>query len=118
MSRLLIAALCLTLAAPVVVSFAPTPADAQVMAGRGAARSAERHRRPALSEREENRLYAAQDQVTDLQQQIEALETAGQTAGGLTTEQATQIASHRTQMAEAQSVVDRLEAKRARREGN
>jgi TolA-binding protein len=116
MKVILIAALVLSSAAPVVVL--PTLADAQVMAGRGAARSAERHRRPALSEREEDRLYAAQDQVANLQEQIEALETASQGAGGLTPEQATQIASHRTQLAEAQTVIDRLEAKRARHEGN
>ncbi|NBW11815.1 MAG: hypothetical protein EBR82_27665 [Caulobacteraceae bacterium] len=116
MKAALIAALVFTTATPAVVL--PTLADAQVMAGRGAARAAERNRRPALSEREEDRLFAAQDQVVELQQQIEALEAAGQTAGGLTPEQTAQITAHRTQMAEAQSVVDRLEAKRDRHSRN
>ncbi|QTC93075.1 hypothetical protein [Brevundimonas goettingensis] len=116
MKAALIAALVFTTATPAVVL--PTTADAQVMAGRGAARSAARRARPALSEREEDRLYAAQDQVANLQQQIEAIETAGQTAGGLTPEQTAQITAHRTEMAEAQTVIDRLEAKRARRDTN
>lgn len=116
MKAFLIAALVVSSAAPVVV--VPTFADAQVMAGRGAARSAERHRRPALSEREEDRLYAAQDQAATLEQQIAALEIAAQTAGGLTAEQTTQIAAHRAQMAEAKTVIERLEAKRARHVSN
>lgn len=116
MKALLIAALVLSSAAPVVVL--PTIADAQVMAGRGAARAAERSRRPALSVREEDRLYAAQDQVATLEQQLEALETAAQTAGGATPEQAAQIAAHRSQIAEARTVIERLEAKRARHASN
>lgn len=111
MKAFLIAALVLS-SAPVVI--APTLADAQVLAGRGAARAAERRARPALSVREEDRLYATQDQVATLEEQIATLEAAGQTAGGLTPEQTTQIAAHRAQLAEARTVVERLEAKRAR----
>ena len=112
MKAFLIAAFVIASVAPIAVI--PTSADAQVLAGRSAARAAERQRRPALSTREEDRLYASQDQITTLQQQIAELETAGQTAGGLTPEQTTQIAAHRAQLAEAQTIVDRLEAKRAR----
>ncbi|HEX8470540.1 MAG TPA: hypothetical protein VF633_05460 [Brevundimonas sp.] len=110
MKAFLIAILVLS-SAPVVV---PTYADAQVLAGRGAARAAERRARPALSVREEDRLYATQDQIATLEEQIATLQAAGQTAGGLTPEQTTQIAAHRAHLAEARTVVERLEAKRAR----
>jgi chromosome segregation ATPase len=116
MKAFLIAALVLSSAAPVVVL--PTFADAQVLAGRGAARAAERQRRPALSAREEDQLYAAQDQAATLDQQIEALQSSGQTAGGLTPEQTTQLTTHQSQKAQLQATIDRLEAKRARRSSN
>lgn len=112
MKAFLIAAFVFASVAPVAI--VPTSADAQVLTGRGAARAAERRTRPALNAREEDRLYASQDQITTLEQQIADLETAGQAAGGLTAEQTTQLASHRAQLAEARTVVDRLEAKRAR----
>lgn len=113
MKALLIAALVLSSAAPVVV--VPTFADAQVLTGRGTARAAERRARPALSEREQERLYATQDQVSTLEGQIATLTEASETAGGLTPEQTTQMSAYQTQLAEARTVVDRLEAKRARR---
>ena len=116
MSRLLIAALCLTLAAPVVVTVTvPTSAEAQVMAGRGASRAAARRNRPALSDREETRLYAAQDAVVAIDQQIYEIQTAAEAAGGLTPEQQASIQQHEARKTEHQSVIDRLEAKRERR---
>ena len=115
MSRVLIAARCLTLAAPVIVTVTPTAADAQVMAGRGASRAAARRNRPALSDREESRLYAAQDAVVAIDQQIYEIQTAAEAAGGLTPEQQTVIQQHEARKAEHQSVIDRLEAKRERR---
>ena len=115
MSRVLIAALCLTLAAPVIVTVAPTSAEAQVMAGRGASRAAARRNRPALSDREETRLYDAQDQVIAIDQQIYEIQTAAEAAGGLTPEQQASIQQHEARKADHQSVIDRLEAKRERR---
>ena len=115
MSRVLIAALCLTLAAPVIVTVTPTSADAQVMAGRGASRAAARRNRPALSDLEESRLYAAQDAVIAIDQQIYEIQTAAEAAGGLTPEQQASIQQHEARKTEHQSVIDRLEAKRERR---
>lgn len=114
MKFVLIAALALSVAAPAAVTFAPTSAEAQVMAGRGAARQAERARRPALSEREENRLYAAQDEVQTLTQQVEEIQAAGESQGGLTPAQTAQIQAHQAEIAEKQAVIDHLEAKRDR----
>lgn len=115
MKLFLIAALALSVAAPVAVTVVPTSAEAQVLAGRGAARAATRARRPALSEREENHLYAAQEEVDTLTQQIEDIETAAGAQGGATPDQAAQIQAHRTRLAEQRAIVDRLEAKRDRR---
>lgn len=116
MKLVLIAALALSVAAPVAVSVVPTSAEAQVLAGRGAARAATRARRPALSEREENRLYAAQDEVASLTQQVEEIQAAVETQGAPTPEQTAQIQAHQTRIAEEQAIVDRLEAKRNRRD--
>lgn len=116
MSRALIAALCMTIAAPTVVAFAPANADAQVLAGRYAARATPHTRRPALSAREEERLYAAQDEVFNLQQEIETLQ-AGAATTPLTAEQQAQLEAHQARLAEQQAIVDRLEAKRDRRGG-
>lgn len=115
MKLLLIAAVAFAVAAPTAVSLIPASAEAQVLAGRNAARAAARPARPALSEREEERLFAAQDEVQTLQQQIEDIRTSGQEQGGLTPEQTAQITERETRIAEHQQVVDRLEAKRARR---
>jgi predicted metallo-beta-lactamase superfamily hydrolase len=116
MKLFLIAALTLSVAAPVAVTVVPTTADAQVLAGRGAARAAARNSRPPLSERELDRLYAAQDEVMSLTQQVEDIQISGQEQGGLTPEQTAQIEAHQTRIAEQQAIVDRLEAKRARRD--
>lgn len=114
MKFVLIAALALSVAAPVGVTFSSTTAEAQVMAGRGAARQAARARRSALTEREESRLYAAEDRVQALTQQVEEIQAAGEAQGGLTPAQTAQIQSHQAEIAEKQVVIDRLEAKRAR----
>lgn len=114
MKLLFIAALALSVAAPVAVSVVPTSADAQVLAGRNAARATTRAPRPALSERELNRLYAAQDEVQTLTQQVEDIQAAGEAQGGLTPAQTAQIQAHQTEIAEKQAVIDRLEAKRDR----
>jgi hypothetical protein len=116
MKPFLIAAVALAVAAPAAVSFVPATAEAQVLAGRNAARAATRPSRPALTEREEERLYAAQDEVQTLETQIEDIRAAGeQQEGGLTAEQTAQITEREARIAEHQRVIDRLEAKRARR---
>lgn len=115
MKPILIAAIAFAVAAPAAVSLIPASAEAQVLAGRNAARAATRPARPALTEREEERLYAAQDEVQTLQMQIEDIRTSGQEQGGLTPEQTAAIAEREARIAEQQRVVDRLEAKRARR---
>lgn len=115
MKPFLIAAIALAVAAPAAVSFAPVSAEAQVLAGRYAARAATRRPRPALSEREEERLYAAQDEVQTLQSQIEDIRNAAAEQGGLTAEQTAAIAEREARIAEHQQVIDRLEAKRERR---
>jgi TolA-binding protein len=108
--------IALSVAAAVPAMVVPTASDAQVMTSRfrenGGSRS-----RPPLSERELRHLSEAQDQIFELTDQIAAIEAAGQTQGGLTPEQTTQLETHRAAMARAQETVDKLEAKRARREG-
>ena len=111
MKTALVAALSLAVAVPVVS--APTPSDAQVLTGRGAARRAP-PRRPALSEAELERLFAAEDQVIELDGQIADIQAAGEAAGGLTDEQQREIAALTARRDEAQRTVDRLEAKRNR----
>ena len=104
----LVIALALT-AAPAMI--APTAADAQVLAGQRRAPT------PALSERDVTRLNSAQDRVFDLTDRIAAIEAAGEAQGGLTPAQTAQIEAHRANLARAQETVDKLEAKRARRQG-
>ena len=111
MKTALIAAVALATAMPVVSI--PTVSDAQVLTGRGSA--PRRAPRPPLSPAEEERLYAAQDLIVELDSQIEELETAGEAAGGLTPEQTAQIQTHTARRTEAQRTVERLEAKRDRR---
>lgn len=115
MKRTLIALIALAIAAPVTTI--PVPADAQVLTGRGSARAARRARPapPPLSEAEEDRLYEAESQVIDLDEQIAAIEQAGAAAGGLSSEQQTQVQTLHATRAETQEVVERLQAKRDRR---
>ena len=114
MKFLVIAAVAFAVAAPAGASLIPASAEAQVLAGRYAARAAAPPSRPALSEREEARLFAAQDEVQTLQQQIEEIRTSSQEQAGLTPEQTAQITERETRIVERQQVIDRLEAKRAR----
>jgi len=108
MKTLAVAVLSLLLAAPVVS--VPTPADAQVMVGRGNARGAP-PRRPPLSQREENRLIAAEDAVYSLEDQIAAIEASE----APTAEQLAQLPELRERLAEESATVERLTAKRNRR---
>lgn len=111
MKRSLVVALALATAMPVISL--PVMADAQVLTGRGSARRAAPPR-PALSEREENRLYEAEDLVSEIDVQIAEIQAAGEAAGGLTEAQQSQIDTLTRRRADAQRTIDRLEAKRNR----
>lgn len=111
MKFLLVSVLAAALAAPVAVSLVPTPAEAQVLAGRYAARAAERPVRPRLSREETRRLEAARDEVDLLEPQVEELEN--QTAN-LTPEQSAKLEADRARLETARMTVERLEAKLAR----
>ncbi len=103
--------LALALAAPMAASL-PTPADAQVLSGRGGdTRRLRAAPRPALTEREEERLYAAENAVAELTQQIEALEAATEP----TAAQTAALAEMRDQLEDEQNTVERLQRKRDRR---
>ena len=112
MTRTLVAILALAMATPVVSN--PVPADAQVLTGSGGGLRARPRSRPALSEAELNRLYAAEDEVMELDGQIADLREAGQAAGGLTEAQQRELASLTRRRDAAQGTVDRLERKRNR----
>jgi hypothetical protein len=109
MKRVLPLALATLIAVPVTASY-PSHADAQVRVGAGARRTAPRPR-PRLTEAEEDRLYAAQDEVAQLDEKISALQEASE-AGALTEAQRQEWQAHTTQRQAAQATVDRLEAKR------
>ena len=111
MKRPLVVALALALAVPVINLPAPT-ADAQVLAGRHAARRPAP--RPRLTEAEETRLFEAEDLVFELDGQIADIQAAGEAAGGLTEAQQAEIATLTRRRADAQRTIDRLEAKRNR----
>jgi hypothetical protein len=106
MKTFAVMALAVVLAAPVVT--VPTPSDAQVLVGGGRRRLPPR---PPLSEREETRLYDAQNAIYDLQMQIDAIEATPEP----TAEQAAALPDLRQRLAEEQAVAERLEAKRDRR---
>lgn len=110
MKHVLVAVLALAVSAPVVSI--PTSSEAQVRTGRGAA--LRRPPRPALTERELDRLYAAEDLVMEMDNQIAAIQQAGEDQGGLSEEQRREIAALTARRDEAQRTIDRLEAKRNR----
>jgi hypothetical protein len=111
MKTLALVALAAVIAAPVSVSF-PAPADAQVLAGRGGdTRRLRAAPRPALSEREENRLFAAEEAVWELTDQIATIEATAEP----TAEQTESLVDLRRRLEEQQAIVDRLTAKRDRR---
>lgn len=107
----LVALLAAVIATPVISI--PTPADAQVLTGRGAPRRGPAPR-PRLSESELDRLTAAEDVVFEMDSQIEAIRTAATEAGGVTPAQQAEIDALTRRRDEAQAIVDRLEAKRNR----
>jgi len=107
----LIALLAVVLAAPIVT--VPTAADAQVRVGSGARRDPPRRVRPAprLTEAEEDRMFAAQDEILDVDAEIASIRQAGETAGGLSPEQQAQIDALGVRRTAAQQIVDQLQAK-------
>lgn len=105
-------ALSLLIALPVTISL-PTPADAQVRVGSGAQPRTPSRPRPRLSEAEQDRLYAAQDEVAELDDKIAVLKEAHET-GALTEAQRQEWEAHNARRQEAQATVDQLEAKKRR----
>ncbi len=104
-------ALAIVLAAPVAASI-PATAEAQVLAGRGGdTRRLREAPRPALSPREEDRLFEAEEAVFELQAQIETLEDVA----APTPEQIASLEDLREQLEDEQGTVDRLTRKRNRR---
>lgn len=109
----LIALLAALAAAPAVVLPA-APAEAQVLTGRNRAQPPRRtpRPRPRLSEAEQDRLYAAQDLILELDGQITDMEALGQSQdGGLTDAQRLQLDDYKTRRSAAQQTVEQLEAK-------
>lgn len=103
--------LAVSLAVPMTAAI-PAPAEAQVLSGRGGdTRRVRPAPRPALTEREEDRLYAAEEAVEELTQQIEELEAATEP----TAAQIASLAELREQLEDEQKTVDRLQRKRDRR---
>lgn len=108
----LIALLAVVLAAPVVS--VPTSADAQVRVGSGARRDTPRRVRPPaprLTDAEEDQMWDAQAEISDLDTQIAAVQALAQAAGGATAEQQATIADLTARRTAQQAVVDRLQAK-------
>lgn len=108
MKTVAVAVLSLVLATPVVSI--PTPSDAQVMVGRGNSRGSA-PRRPALSEREVNRLMEAEDAVFEIEDRIAAIEASANP----TPEQLAELPELRERLERENAVVERLTAKRDRR---
>jgi len=111
MKLALVALLAAVVAAPVV--YVPTPSDAQVRVGSGARRDAPRRARPAprLSEAEENRMFAAQDEILDIDGELASIRQATEAAGAVSPEQQARIDALGARRSAAQQIVDRLEAK-------
>lgn len=106
--------LCAALLAAPVAMTTPSPADAQVRVGAGAMnRGSARPPRPRLSEAEQDRLDAAQDEVSELDVKIADLQDAD-TAGTLTEAQREEWRTHNDRRQELQQTIDRLETKRRR----
>ncbi|WP_309627618.1 hypothetical protein [Brevundimonas sp.] len=106
-----VVALAIVLAAPVAASF-PATAEAQVLAGRGGdTRRLREAPRAALTPREEDRLFAAEEAVFELQAQIETLEEVA----APTPEQIASLEDLRERLEDEQGTVDRLTRKRNRR---
>lgn len=111
MKLVLIAALVAVTATPVAVI--PVVADAQVLTGRGAARRPAPRPRPAprLSEVEQDRMFAAQDQIAEIDTERAAIIVAGEAAGGLTAEQRLTIEALDVRRAAAQQIYDQFQAR-------
>lgn len=112
MNRVLPIALSILIALP-AAAVVGSPADAQVRVGAGAQRPTPPRPRPRLSEAEQDRLYAAQDEVAELDEKIATLREASE-AGALTETQRQEWEAHNARRQEAQATVDQLEAKKRR----
>lgn len=109
--KLAVFALAIALAAPMAAAIS-TPADAQVLAGRnGDTRRLREAARPPLTAGEEDRLFAAEEAVIALQEQIDAIEANA----AATPEETASLTGLRRRLAGEQGTVDRLQRKRDRR---
>ena len=109
--KLAAVALAIAFAAPMAAAV-PAPADAQVLAGRnGDPRRLREAPRPPLSPREEDRLFAAEEAVFELTQQIEEMEAVAEP----TAAQSASLEDLRERLEDEQGTVDRLQRKRDRR---
>lgn len=104
MIRIAVVVLALTLAAPVVTI--PVPADAQVLAGRNAARA--QPPRETREQRLQNRLYAAEDRLIEIESSISELETAREGGAVLTPAQERQLSQLTQRREREQREVERL----------
>lgn len=106
MIRIAAAALALTLAAPVVA--VPTSADAQVLAGRNAARQPARSTPRPLSDREYERLDQAEAEVREADERIAEIQAASEQAGGMTPEHQAEMQDLQRKRDRANRIVERL----------
>lgn len=109
MKSAFVSLLALAMAAPALTI--PATAEAQVMVGSGARRNppARHTAPPSLSPREERRLDAAYETVSEMDGLIADLHEAA--PQGLSAEQQAQLQSHTRRRDEAQRTIDRLEEK-------
>lgn len=103
--RILIAVLAVAVSVPVVSI--PTSPEAQVLAGRNAARAA--RPRPSREDRLSGLLADAQDRLAEIEDEIAEIEGVGQTAGALTSGQQRQLTSLNQRREREQREIARLE---------
>ena len=115
MKSAVIIALSLGLAAPAAVAVIPAPSEAavQVLAGANAARRST-PRRPGLSDRDLERLYAAQDRQIEHETKIAELTDITQAGGTLTEAQTRELGELQRRLADDLRTIERLEAKNER----
>ena len=106
MIRIAAAALALTLAAPVVS--VPVAAEAQVLAGRNAARANSQPPRETREQRLQNRLYEAEDRLIEVESSIAELETAREGGAVLTAAQERRLSQLNQRREREQREVERL----------
>lgn len=87
----------------------PTPAEAQVLAGRNAAR-ADRAPRVTREQRLSNLLYEAEDRLAEIEEDIAEIQSAIDATGQPTPSQARQLEQLTKRQAREKSEIERLNA--------